>query len=494
MRPVNPEQIRAREYRRLSDPNGGTSLQRQGSNNEESAADNGWELGEPYIDDGLSASKFARKKRDDFENLVADLESGPSGRESDFGAEVLMLWESSRGSRQVGEWVRFIELCEKKAVKIWVTTHERLYDPRNGRDRKSLLEDAIDSEYESYKTHKRVSGTAAFQATQGRPHGRAPDGLMAVYDPKTGDLITWTENPERSEIPKELFRLLELGFNLSSIEQRFEKDGYVNASGSPYTREHLRDMALRHAYAGLRVHHGKVSEGIWDGIVSKERFWTVQQILNDPSRKTSPRGGKAIHELTAGLRCGVCGSLHAVNAKHGHPTYRCQNGCLLIRKAPVDELIIGTAQEPGTLLSYLARDDLHQLLATPSSDDETVRGVRARLTQARTERDELREAKGRTLAEVRLLANSLSALEAEVQDLEETERELTLPPVLLKLITPGANVWESWQEMPVSARRDVVRIVLSPRLLGRVYIHPSPRTGRNQPILERIEYRHTDDA
>lgn len=491
MRQVNSEQMRAREYRRLSDAKGGTSLQRQGSNNSQSAAENGWELGEPYTDDGISASRYARKKRDDFAKLVADLESGSSGRDSAFGADVLMLWESSRGSRQVGEWVSLIELCEDKDVKIWVTTHERLYDPRNGRDRKTLLEDAIDSEYESYKTHTRVSGTAAFEASRGRPHGRAPDGLMAVYDPATGDLVTWVENPDRSEIPKELFRLLEAGFNLSDIERRFEAAGYLNASGRPYTREHLRDMALRHAYAGLRVHNGKVHEGIWDGIVSRERFWTVQQILNDPSRKTSPRGGKMIHELTAGLRCGVCGSLHAVNAKHGHPVYRCQNGCLLIRKTPVDDLIIGTVDQPGTLLSYLARDDIHQLLTALSGDDESVRKVRARLAQARTERDELRAAQGRTLAEIRLLANSLTALEAEVDELEARERELSLPPALLKMIKPGADIWESWRDLPVSARREVVRIVLSPGLLGRVYIHPSPRTGRDQPILERIEYRRT---
>lgn len=494
--------LMAREYRRLSDTKGGTSLERQGANNGRAAEQNGWKLGEPYIDDGLSASRYARKRRDDFERLVADLESGPTGRDSNFGADILIIWESARGSRKTGEWVDFIELCEQKCVRIWVTTHERIYDPRNGRDRKALLEDAIDSEYESYKTHVRVSGTAEFEASQGRPHGKPPDGLIAMYDPKTGGLVTWVENPDRSEIPKELFRLLESGFNLTDIERRFEKAGFLNGSGTPYTREHLRDMALRHAYAGLRFYNGKVYEGIWDGLVSKERFWTVHHILTDPSRKTS-RGGKPIHELTAGLWCGVCGSLHAVNSKHGHPVYRCQNGCLVIRKEPVDDLVIGsetrnpdgtTTRRPGTLLTYLGRPDIHQLLATPGSDDKAVQEVRDRLAQARLERDELRGAKGRTLAEIRLLANSLTALEQEVQELEAKERELTLPPVLLKLIKPGTDVWESWHELPVNARREVVRVVLSPRMLGRLYIHPSHKSGRDQPILERMEYRREPSA
>ncbi len=89
---------------------------------------------------------------------MADLESDT------FGADVLVLWESSRGSRKVGEWVTLIDWCEMRGVKIFVTTHERTYDPANGRDRRTLIEDATDSEYESYKVHKRVARTAASQA------------------------------------------------------------------------------------------------------------------------------------------------------------------------------------------------------------------------------------------------------------------------------------------------------------------------------------------
>lgn len=115
--------LKAREYRRLSDRKGGKSLDDQGRDNELAADEQEWTLGDPYIDDGRSASRYARRRRDDFDRLVADLASGATGRQSAFGADILMLWESSRGSRQVGEWVSFIELCEQRAVRIWVTTH-----------------------------------------------------------------------------------------------------------------------------------------------------------------------------------------------------------------------------------------------------------------------------------------------------------------------------------------------------------------------------------
>ncbi|MFF7900006.1 recombinase family protein [Streptomyces sp. NPDC007920] len=480
----------AREYRRLSDRKGGTSIKRQGSDNRAAADENGWTLGEPYIDDGLSASKFARKRRDDFEELVADLKSGPTGRESRFGADILMLWESSRGSRQVGEWVSFIELCEAKKVRIWVTTHERLYDPANGRDRKALIDDAVDSEYESYKTHKRVIGTAADDARDGRPHGEAPDGLMPVYDPKTGKLLDWVEDPARSTPVKELFRLLEKGESLAEIERKFVMANYRNKSGRHFSRAHLRIMAMRHSYAGLRYHKGDVHEGIWKGIIPRKRFWAVQAILTDPARVTY-RGGGVRHELTSALRCSKCGSpcraaFFVVNSRWA---YQCRNSCVRIPKDPVDDFIIGTPEEPGVLMEYLARDDIYEVLAAPDSDDPELLQVRTDLAAERAELKKMERAEADTLEAVQVLARSLRKKRLRVRELEDRERELTLPPVVLSMIRPGVDVWESWNETPISARRQIVRILLSPQYLGQPVVMPALRRGPNQDVEGRLDFR-----
>lgn len=493
---MTPPRI-AREYRRLSNKKRGTSLERQGSDNGKSARDNGWELaGDPYIDDGLSASRYARQRRDDFEQLVADLRTGTTGLSSRFGADVLILWESSRGSRKVGEWVEFIELCEAKEVLIWVTTHERLYDPRNGRDRKSLLEDAVDSEYESYKTHRRTSGTVAFQAQSGRPHGAPPDGLKPVYDVKTGDLLDWVEDTDRSGPYRELFHLLERGFSLSQIEARFREAGYLNLSGRPFRREHLRCSALRHAYAGLRRHGDQVYEGTWEGFIKPEQFWTVHRILSAPERQTN-RNGRAVHELTGSLWCGVCGA-PILKVKKG-TNYQCQN-CwrLYVQKAPLDELIIGSettgsdgtvTRVLGVLLEYLARDDVYELLAQPPGESEELREIQADLARARAERDDFRAAKASNVAQALIFANSLEEKEKEVQDLERRERELSVPPSILRLIQPGADIWAAWQEAPLSARREIAHTVLTERYVGKVYVHPAARRGSVQTVHDRLEFR-----
>ncbi|MFD5468848.1 recombinase family protein [Streptomyces sp. NPDC127105] len=488
MRRTNGVDLVAREYRRLSDRKGGTSLRRQGSDNSAAAEDNGWTLGTPYIDDGLSASRFARKKRDDFEQLVADLKSGPTGRDSRFGADILMLWESSRGSRQVGEWVSFIELCEAKGVRIWVTTHERLYDPANGRDRKALIDDAVDSEYESYKTHKRVIGTAADDARAGRPYGEAPYGLMAVYDQRTGKLLDWVEDPARSKPVKELFRRIERGEAINAIEREFAEVGYLNRSGRPFTGAHLRDMAERHSYTGLRSHKGKIYEGTWKGIIPRKRFWTVQAILDDPARKTY-RGGGARHELTAVLTCGKCGVLFRVPPHNGRrPGYQCKAGCMLIEKGPIDDFIIGTPAEPGYLMEYLAREDIYDVLAAPETDDPEVQQVRTDLAAERAELKKMERAEPETLEAVEILGRSVRKKRLKVQELEDRERELTLPPVVLSMIRPGVDVWESWSAASINARRQIVRILLSPRYLGRPVVMPAARPGPKQDVVGRLRW------
>jgi DNA invertase Pin-like site-specific DNA recombinase len=108
----------AREYLRVSLDKSGRerSITEQHAENEAEAAERGWSLGEPYADVG-SASRYASKARGDYAALIADLQAGR------FGADVLILWESSRGSRRASEWLLLIELCAERRVKIHVTSH-----------------------------------------------------------------------------------------------------------------------------------------------------------------------------------------------------------------------------------------------------------------------------------------------------------------------------------------------------------------------------------
>jgi site-specific DNA recombinase len=94
---------RAREYLRVSVDRSGRvrSLDEQHANHVRVAGEQGWILvAESYRDESVSASRYSRKARDGFDALIEDLEHDR------FGAEVLLIWDSSRGSRRVGSgWI-----------------------------------------------------------------------------------------------------------------------------------------------------------------------------------------------------------------------------------------------------------------------------------------------------------------------------------------------------------------------------------------------------
>ena len=456
-----------REYLRVSADRSGRqrSMTEQHADNARAASAHGFVLGEPYQEKAaVSASRYSTKTRDGFDDLISDLSRGR------FGAGVLMMWESSRSSRRVGEWVTLIELCEENGVQIYVTSHGKMYDPANPRDRRALLEDAMDSEYESSKISMRVRRTMAEQAAAGRPHGAPPYGYRRVFDPQTGRLINWEPDPGRASVVLELFQRLRKGESLKSIARGFAAAGVCNRSGTPFTPAHLRSM-IKPVYAAYRDYKGELIDGVWPPIVDRALYWEVRRIVTAPERKTT-RHGRAVHEFTMILRCDVCLGPLAITTRSdgkrpGRPQYQCHlKGCIRIDQDGVDEIVL------GAIWAYLSRDDIYtELAATPKDTaelDQAEQEVPASVHQARA------------------LAKLTEGLTERIATAQTRQRELTTPPALTALIQPGADVAARWQAAPVSARRKAAEILLSPRYLGEVRITPSPLPGHRAPAVDRI--------
>lgn len=479
-------QTQAREYLRVSADRSGRqrSVDEQHQDNERAAAEHGLTLGEPYREaNGVSASRYSTKTRDAFGRLLADLDSGA------FRAEVLMLWESSRGSRRVGEWVTLVELCEERGVKVFVTTHGRAYDPGNPRDRRALLEDALDSEYESSKVSARSKRAAAANAAAGRPHGVPPFGYRRVFDARTGRLITWEPHPDEAPVIVELFERLKRGHTFKGVARDFAERGITNRSGRPFTAPHLRNNAVKVAYAGRRTHRGEVLPGTWPALVDDATFYGVQRILAAPERKTT-RHGRAIHELSTIIVCGVCSGPMVVTVRRdnarraaGLPRYQChKKGCVRIEKAGVDEIVT------GAMLAYLSRPDVHEALSARPVDSVELDQVTAELARLRAELDEADATVPATVHESKTLARLAEGLTAGIAAAEAKQRGLTVPSELAALIEPGADVAERWHDAPIAARRAVARILLSPAYLGQIRIMPSPKRGHYVDAVERINW------
>lgn len=480
----------AREYLRVSRDRSGRerSPDEQHRDHQADADERGWSLGTPYRDVG-SASRYATKARDGYDRLIKDL-----GHDR-FGADILMIWEGSRGSRRVGEWVLLIDLCEERGVGIFVHTHDRLYDLTNAHDRANLLDDAIKSELASAETSKRARRAAAADARDGKPHGRCPFGYQRRYDPTTRKLIAQEPHPEEAEVVRDIFRRLVAGHALHAIAQDLERRGVRTRTGKVFSPQHVRALAINPAYAGIRVHDAgrkrgsqplsaaaTTVEGVWPGIVSKADFLAVQRILTAPERKTT-RPGRGVHLLSMIAKCGVCGGLLSV-ALREHPQYRCQrSGHVLVAEPDLDTY----AEE--VMLGYLARDDVFEAFAAGNRNDAALLAVRDEVASIRAERADLAAQVGSGRLSAALAAEAEPVILRRLRAAEARERDLSTPSVLTGLITPGKDVAKRWQAAPMSARRAVARLLLSPDMIGELRVTPTPTPGAHCEVSDRVVWR-----
>lgn len=491
---MNAKHLTAREYLRVSldRSSRGRSISEQHHDNDKAANAWGWTLGEPYAaDNSVSASRYSTKTRDDFHRLLSDLENGR------FGADVLMLWESSRGSRKVGEWVELIELCEKRGVLIHVTTHGRTYDPSNGRDRRSLLEDAVDSEYESSKVSNRTTRSAASNAEAGMPHGRIPYGYRRRFNEKTKQLIAQEPDADEAPVIRELFDRLAKEHSLRSIEKDFQRRGIRARSGVVMTARQLRLLAVNPVYIGKRLHiagrhsgtrkpgQGVLYDGVWEPIVDKQTFYAVQRILQAPERKTT-RPGRGVHLLSMIGRCGVCGG--PLSARHGRGReweYQCHTG----GHVRVDEATLDSYAQDA-ILTYLTDPEVYASLAWEDSNDEEIGIIRGELAELRARADELADAVANGSMSVALAAKAEEKIRGQIDALEVREQELSTPSALHSLLLgdPGADVAQRWEDAPMSTRRAVARLLLATDRLGELRVQRNPIRGHRVDVAERVTW------
>jgi site-specific DNA recombinase len=482
------ETLIARDYLRVSkrDRSGRErSPDEQHEDNLRHAGDHDWTLGESYRDVG-SASRYARKGRDDFSRLLTDLQADR------FAADVLILWESSRGSRRVSEWVELIELCVERGVRIYVTTHSRIYNPANTRDRRSLLEDAVDSEYEAGKTSDRLQRSHAARAAEGKAVGRLSYGYKRVYD--DGKLIGRAPDTTAQHV-RELFDRFASGVSMRAIALDWQARGIVNGQGRPFTGPQLRDMLRNRVYIGERVHMpgqisrwwrapelAEITPGQWEPVVDREVFFAVQAILNDPARVTTRPGG-AKHLLSMFTVCDTCDGPMCVLTQRGRSVYRCRaKGCAQVYKDELEEFALVAIEH------YLSSPDIYR---QPEGDGSAVE-----LQQARAELAELRAHYRELRASFRARRISIAAFEeaepgtlSDIEAVAERVRLLETPPVLRGLLQPGADVRQHLRGTDDPARRLIAQYVLTPDRAGQLRVLPSPSRGHHVPIHRRVHLR-----
>src|SRR4029453_11304050 len=87
---------------------------------------------------------------------------------------------------------------------------------------------------------------------------------------------------------------------------------------------------------------------------------------------------------------------------------------------------------------------------------------------------ELADAAASGTISIATVARAEPQILATIADLERREAELATPTALHGFITPGADVARRWAAAPMSARREVARLLLTPEMLGEMRVTPRP--------------------
>lgn len=500
----------AREYVRVSADKSDrmASPDQQHAGNAQAAADHGWHFGDPYAErDAVSASMFSRKVRPGWDALLADLATGQFGPPG----SVLVLWEASRGSRRVGEWAGLLDVLAAAQVQVYVTKDRRLSDPAVPRDRKSLLEDALDSEYESAKIRDRVTRASEARAAQGMPHGSIPYGFTRAWHVLPSgrrELASQDPDPASAPVVVEIYQRVAGGHSLRSIARdlnaravpspaavRAARNGQPAPAGARWTADRIRDLCLSASYAGRRVrnpagrrtgHPAAVpafeTAAAWPALVSDDLWERTRRMLRNP-RRTTRRPGRDRWLASLIAVCATCGGPLTVRNRRGRWDYTCRNhGCTSIPVSSLDPFVT------ALVMARLSDPEVWARLA--GADPADVRAAADTLAVAQGKLDDLRAALADGSIDLDDFKAGAPGRKAAVAKAQTTLDRLQRPADLADTLN-GADPWnlpERWESAPVTARRRVLRLLFAE---GGLAVSPAGRGRRMDavPVSERVSVR-----
>lgn len=275
--------------------------------------------------------------------------------------------------------------------------------------------------------------------------------------------------PAEAERAAEAYAAVLAGTSLRALAARWAAAGVVNVSGQPFNSRRLVEVLRRPIYAGRRHYRGEdIGPCTAPAVVDLDTFAAVQVILNDPSRRTTDKGGRGPLCLLSGVaRCGRCegpmtaGVGTANSAAHTrYRTLTCR-GCLgLSRKEePIEEFVT------AVVLARMRRPDFAELLEAPAPD---LAPLRARAGELRAQRDELA---ADLTVDLSFAAKRDARLRAELEKVETEIADRSRGGALAPF-AGGRDPGEVWQALDLVGRRAVVRELID------VVILPVPRGAR----------------
>lgn len=295
----------------------GLGVERQEQDCRQLCEANGWTVAELYVDNDISASKYSRKKRPAYEAMLSAI------RNQDL--DVIVAWHPDRLHRRPAELETFISAIEAARVEVQ-TVRAGLVDLSTPTGRLVARQLGSIAAYESEHKADRMQRRMQQLAEAGAPH---KGGLRRLGYTSSFEVI-----PEEAALVREAVNRILAGEAAGTIAADWNQRGLRTTQGHQWLAGNLRRMMRQPVYAGLRTHHGTLTEGTWEPIIERDRWEQMRALVDGRNRQLGKVPTK--HFLTGLAICGKCGTklngtrVKRASSKQGeYVEYRCpaERGC-----------------------------------------------------------------------------------------------------------------------------------------------------------------------
>lgn len=455
-----------------------------------------WDIVEEFKDTGLSASRHARRDRDDFEALLDTIENTPV---IPGVIRICVAFEASRYYRDLEAYVRLRSACYNAGVLLCY--NGTVYDLSKREDRKTTAMDAIAAEDEAEGIRDRNVRTARLTAEKGGVWGKIPFGYRRKYDPDTGELVAQVEHSTHGPIVVAALEHIDAGGSLNSLINKLAADpDAVRPDGATWNDNLLKYMLLNRVYLGERLHHGKAVKATWeplkglDTAEGRALFRRVTKILTNPARG-GQYDSRATHLLSRLALCGECPDGPVLKADKRQRDKKGVYQCSTKRNVRVLEEQLDAYVEEA-LLAWLSRKEEARAALIPDQAEvqKEVHQAQELLAVYTEELDEARRLnrtrndRGRPLLSLAVLSEKEMELLPRIEELEQRLQSVTGVPLLVQQLLTAADPEAVWEGLSLEQRREAIRQIVTVRL--HKASHPGPR--RIEPGRVRLSFVGTE--
>ncbi len=419
-----------------------TSIPVQLADCRDRAGQESWTIVGQYVDEGISAWN-RKKRRPEYEHLLADLEAGR--------IDTILVREQERLLRQMKDAVRIQELAEAGRLKLIAATMESDINFARARDRDEFRKRASQAEFYSDFLGEKIRDTKRAQRIDGAYTGGGPAFGYRRLARNGGPEV----DPEQAALVHEAVARLGRGDSLYRIVVDWNAAGVPTAGARRWSPTGLKRLLLSEHLTGARGYPPILSEQE----AAIVRVQLPEELGNGQTdtrgRRIGTRGRPAgtRYPLAGLLFCGRCGT--KLTGARGE--YRCSvghGGCggVGIKATPLERYLLVLSVRQGYRRTRL--EGGHKPPAPAPKPEDT-----------------------------RPLLDELHEVEHRLDQVAEAIADGTLP------VANGAKVTRALEERRRAIAEELARQLPPPQTIPSLNLFDLLRIAGAMPALQELQRR-----